>query len=78
MTPEVIGAQPLRTRDGESWMTCSCGHELKVDSNAAQQERKCPGCGLSFQLVLAFEPVTRCAMVISLPRGRSAAKEMTA
>jgi hypothetical protein len=51
---------------------------MKVDPKAAQQERKCPGCGISFQLVMAFEPLTRHPMVISLPRSKAAAREMTA
>lgn len=78
MTPDVIGAQPLVMHDGDGWMLCSCGHEIKVDPSAAQQERKCPGCGLSFQIVLAADPATRKPMVISLPRAKPAAREMTA
>jgi hypothetical protein len=78
MTPDSIGAQALRTRDGMASISCTCGHELKLDPKTGQQERKCPGCGLSFQLVLAVEPVTGRAMVISLPRSKAAAKEMTA
>lgn len=78
MTPEVIGAQPLKTRDARACMSCFCGREMEVDPDAPTQDRKCPACGLSFQLVLAVEPGTHRPMVITLPRSKAAAKEKTA
>jgi len=78
LTPDVIGAQPLRSQDGRVFMSCFCGRELEVDPDAPQQDRTCPACTLSFQLVLAVEPGTHRPMVISLPRAKAQAKEKTA
>jgi hypothetical protein len=78
LSPEVIGAQPVRTRGDDVWISCFCGRELSVESEAIRQDRRCPGCGLSFQLVLAVEPGTHRAMAITLPRSKSASKTQTA
>ena len=78
LSPEVIGAQPVRTRDGGAWISCFCGREMQLESEATRQDRRCPGCGLSFQLVLAVEPGTHRAMAITLPRSKPASKTQTA
>jgi hypothetical protein len=78
LAPDVIGAQPVRTRGEGVWISCFCGHELPVESEAIRQDRLCPGCGLSFQLVLAVEPGTHRAMAITLPRSKAASKTQTA
>ena len=78
LSPEVIGAQAVRERAGGEWISCFCGRELPVESEAARQDQRCPGCGLSFQLVLAVEPGTHRAMAITLPRTKAASKTRTA
>jgi hypothetical protein len=78
LSPDVIGAQPVRTRGQDVWILCFCGRELPVESEATRQDRRCPGCGLSFQLVLAVEPGTHRAMAITLPRSKAASKTQTA
>jgi hypothetical protein len=78
LSPDVIGAQPVRTRGEGVWISCFCGRELPVESEATRQDRRCPGCGLSFQLVLAVEPGTHRAMAITLPRSKAASKTQTA
>jgi len=78
LTPDVIGAQPVRTRGYRVFVLCFCGCEIPVPSEDVRQEHRCLMCGLSFQLVLAVEPGTHRAMAITLPRGRAASKTQTA
>ena len=78
MTPDVIGAQPLRNRGDAVFMSCFCRREIEIDPDAPRQDKTCPVCGISFQLVMAVEPGTHRPMVISLPRAQSGAQEKTA
>jgi hypothetical protein len=70
----VIGAQPLRNRDAEVLMSCFCGREIPVDPDQHRQDLTCPGCGLSFQLIMAVEPGTHRPMAVTLPRARGAGR----
>jgi hypothetical protein len=78
MTPDVVGAQALKSRGETVFMSCFCGREIELNPDENRQDGKCPGCGLGFQVVMAVEPGTHQPMVITLPRSQPVAKDQTA
>lgn len=67
----VIGAQPLRNRGEEVLMSCFCGREISINPDEHRQDLVCPGCSLSFQLMMAVEPGTHRPMAVTLPRSQT-------
>jgi hypothetical protein len=55
-------------------MSCFCGQELAVNPDEHRQDLTCPGCRLSFQLIMAVEPGSHRPMAVTLPRAPGAAR----